>query len=100
MNWLNSYRILPLVLALVCGTLLGVTVQSFAGKKTAAAEGASARLAKTVYKDVSVFGRKDKAAKRMTKMHQEYGREGWNVQNIVLYTENGDMQGFFVTYVK
>lgn len=100
MNQMKSYRVLPLVLALVCGISLGVTVQSFGGKKAAASDGGSTPLAKTVYMDVSVFGRKDKAAKRLTKMHQEYGREGWTLQNLTLYTEDGDMQGFFVTYVK
>jgi hypothetical protein len=58
------------------------------------------RIAKTVFLDISVFGRKDRAANRMTKMHQEYAREGWTLQEVTIYTENGDLEGFFITYVK
>lgn len=99
MNWLNAYRILPVVLALVLGVSLGTTVQSFAGKKeeSAAFKG---RMAKTVFLDISVFGRRDRAAKRMTQMHQEYAPEGWTLQDVSVYTENGDLEGFFITYVK
>ncbi len=53
-----------------------------------------------VFVGVSPLGRKDRAAKRMTKQHQEYAKEGWTVANVVVYTENGDLEGFFVTYVK
>lgn len=99
MNWLNAYRILPVVLALVLGVSLGTAVQSFAGKKeeSAAFKG---RMAKTVFLDISVFGRRDRAAKRMTQMHQEYAREGWTLQDVTIYTENGDLEGFFITYLK
>ncbi len=31
LTWLNTYRLLPIILAFVCGALLG-TAQSFAGK--------------------------------------------------------------------
>jgi hypothetical protein len=33
-------------------------------------------------------------------MHQEYAREGWTLQEVTIYTENGDLEGFFITYVK
>ncbi len=94
----QGQRLLGIAIALVAGILLG-SVQSYAGKNRGGGESAG-RLGKTVFVDISVFGRKNKAAKRMTKMHLEYAREGWTVQDVSIYTENGDLQGFFVTYVK
>lgn len=102
-NVLRAHRLLPLALVFVAGLMLG-TVQSFAGKtKEDAAEGsvtAPGKGGKTVFVDVSAMGKKDRAAKRMTKQHEKYAMEGWTVANVAVYTENGDLEGFFVTYVK
>ncbi len=50
--------------------------------------------------DASRFGRKEKAAKGMTELHEEFAQEGWTVIGVAVYTENQDLEGFFVTYVK
>ncbi len=107
LTWSNSYRWLPIVLAFVGGALLG-TAQSFAGKSNeesvTAAEDESAsvsgRMGKTVFVDASKFGRKKKAAKGMTELHEQFAQEGWTVIGMAIYTENQDLEGFFVTYVK
>jgi len=98
-NVLRAYRLLPLALVFVAGVMLGTT-QGFAGKTKEDAAAAPGKGGKTVFVGVSPLGRKDRAAKRMTKQHQEYAKEGWTVANVVVYTENGDLEGFFVTYVK
>lgn len=114
-SWFSTYRLLPLVLAFICGALLG-TSESFAGKSKdesasaieeeagsmaeSEAPPATGRMGKTVFVDISVFGKKDRAAKRMTKLHEKYAEDGWTVVNVAVYTENGDLEGFFVTYVK
>ena len=106
-TWLSSYRWVPIVIAFVGGVLLG-TAQSFAGESkeesvTAAEDEsttATGRMGKTVFVDVSGAGRKKKAAKRMTELHEEFAQEGWTVIGVAVYTENGDLEGFFVTYVK
>ncbi len=55
--------------------------------------------AKTVFIDV-VFGmRKDSAARRLSKSHAEFAEDGYRLLSIESFTENGDLQGFFVTYV-
>lgn len=103
----STYRWLPIVLAFVGGALLG-TVQGFAGESkeesmTAIADesaSGSGRMGKTVFVDVSGVGRKKKAAKRMTELHEEFAQEGWTVIGVAVYTENQDLEGFFVTYVK
>ncbi|MEE9596113.1 MAG: hypothetical protein V3V96_04990 [Acidiferrobacterales bacterium] len=103
----NAYRWLPIVIAFVVGISLGAA-QSFAGKSkeeavtTAEDESAvtTGRIGKTVFVDVSQAGRKKKAAKRMTKQHEQFAQEGWTVIGVAVYTENEDLEGFFVTYVK
>ncbi|MDH3673119.1 MAG: hypothetical protein OES46_18475 [Gammaproteobacteria bacterium] len=98
-NVLRANRLLPLALVFVAGVMLG-TAQSFAGKTKEGAAAAPGKGGKTVFVDVSALGKKDRAAKRMTKQHQAYAKEGWTVANIAVYTENGDLEGFFITYVK
>ena len=107
-NVLGAHRLLSFALVFVAGLMFG-TVQSFAGKTK---EGAVAALGqedavaapgkggKTVFVGVSAIGKKDRAASRMTKQHEKYAMEGWTVANVAVYTENGDLEGFFVTYVK
>ncbi|MFQ5545725.1 MAG: hypothetical protein ACE5FE_07090 [Acidiferrobacterales bacterium] len=98
-NMLRAHRLLPLALVFVAGVMLGTT-QSFAGKTKEDAATPAGKGGKTVFVDVSVLGKKDRAAKRMTKQHQAYAKEGWTVANVAVYTENGNLEGFFVTYVK
>lgn len=53
----------------------------------------------TIYMDVNVGGRTDRAAKRMTELHENYFAMGFIVVDVEPYIENGDLQGFFITYV-
>jgi hypothetical protein len=39
-------------------------------------------------------------AERMNKMHAEMEAKGWKFSDMQIYTENGDMRGAFVTYVR
>jgi len=52
----------------------------------------------TVFQDVSRIGRKDKAAKNMTGRHREMARSGWRFVDMEVYTENGDLEGFYLSY--
>ncbi|MFT5140490.1 MAG: hypothetical protein ACI9CB_002154 [Rhodothermales bacterium] len=54
----------------------------------------------TGFQDVSGMGRKDKAASNMTKRHQEMAKQGWRFIGLEVYTENGDLEGFFLSYVR
>ena len=56
--------------------------------------------AMTVFQDVSGLGRKDRAAKNITQKHQEMAREGWHFVDMEVYTENGDLEGFYLSYVR
>ncbi len=75
LGWLGTYRLLPIVFAFGLGAFLA-TAQSFAGKSKDETASTNSQLGKTVFVDVSVFGRRNKEAKRMTKMHMEYAKKG------------------------
>jgi|GEM_PF-1283256 len=54
----------------------------------------------TIFVDISRFNRKNGAAKKMTQSHQEFARYGYALVAVNVYTENGDLEGFFVSYRK
>ncbi len=54
----------------------------------------------TVFQDVSRVGRKDRAASNMTKRHADMALEGWYFKDMEVYIENGDLEGFYLTYVR
>jgi hypothetical protein len=54
----------------------------------------------TVFHDISGFGRKDRAAEKMTANHGEMALSGWRYAGMVIYTENGDLEGFYVSYTR
>ena len=35
-----------------------------------------------------------------TESHKNADSQGWNFDEMSLYTENGDLQGFYVTYTR
>jgi hypothetical protein len=47
---------------------------------------------------VSRFSRKHNGAENMTKKHDEYTSNGWRFMDMETYTENADLEGFFLTY--
>lgn len=79
-----------------------ISSSTVSAKKLHDAEKAKADglVAVTVFFDISILGRKDRAAKRMTKMHQKYAQNGYILLDVSPYTENGDLQGFYVSYVE
>lgn len=54
----------------------------------------------TVFHDVSGFGRKDRAAEKMTERHAEMALSGWRFAGMQVYTENGDLEGFYISYTR
>jgi len=70
--------------------------------KQNAAEKASAKnlSAVTVFVDITSFTRKHAAAAKMTKQHQQFAEHGYELVSLSPYIENGDLEGFFVSYKK
>lgn len=57
-------------------------------------------LATTIWVDASWGFRNQGAANALSRAHQAFATRGYKVQSVEPYIENGDLQGFFVTYQK
>jgi hypothetical protein len=67
----------------------------------AAAEAGRAHLpAVTLWVDASWGFRNQGAANNLTRAHSAFAAQGYKVVSVEPYIENGDLQGFFVTYQK
>ncbi len=55
------------------------------------------KQASTVF--VADKGQKGSAGK-LTETHKKAESQGWNFDEMSLYTENGDLKGFYVTYTR
>ena len=54
----------------------------------------------TVFVADATFRRQDGSAKRITQTHRDAENQGWQYKDMEAYTENGDLQGFFITYTR
>ena len=54
----------------------------------------------TVFVDATFGFRKDHMARKLSKSHAEYAAKGYHFADLEAYDENGDLQGFFVTYTR
>lgn len=54
----------------------------------------------TIFHDVSGFGRRNRAAEKMTEKHAEMALSGWRFAGMQIYTENGDLEGFYISYTR
>ena len=54
----------------------------------------------TIWLDASWGFRNQGAANSLSRAHQAFARHGYKVVSVEPYIENGDLQGFFVTYQK
>lgn len=91
-----------LLLALTLALALPAQAAVF-GKspEKAAQEAAAANLpAATIWLDASWGFRNQGAANNLSKAHQAFYAAGYRVLSVEPYIENGDLQGFFVTYEK
>lgn len=52
----------------------------------------------TVFVDATFGFRKNHMANEITKSNAKYAAKGYHYVDMAAYTENGDLQGFFVTY--
>jgi len=49
---------------------------------------------------VSNRGKRKGSAEKLTESHKNAEAQGWSFDEMSLYTENGDLQGFYVTYTR
>ncbi len=81
--------------------MLTISYTPSVAAETEAEKAAKAGLeAVTIFIDISRFSRKNGAARKMTESHQDFARFGYLLLAVNVYTENGDLEGFFVSYRK
>jgi hypothetical protein len=56
--------------------------------------------ASTIFVDDKSGSRKDGSAKRISETHDSAEAQGWNYSDLQVYIEDGDLQGFFITYTR
>lgn len=69
-------------------------------EKSAAEAAAADMSAVTIWIDASWGFRNQGAANSLSSAHQAFATRGYKVVSVEPYIENGDLQGFFVTYQK
>jgi len=52
----------------------------------------------TVFQDVAAMNRRKGAGQNLTELHQKYEAMGYDFADLEIYIEDGDLEGFFVTY--
>jgi hypothetical protein len=85
---------------LLAVALLAASPLAFAAdlESIAAHAQASQQPAVTVWVSSTWGFRKQGAARELNEVHQLFGAHGYEVVSVEPYIENGDLQGFFVTY--
>ncbi|NIM69843.1 MAG: hypothetical protein GTN86_11680 [Xanthomonadales bacterium] len=56
--------------------------------------------ASTVFVDDKTGSRKRGSADRISETHKTAERQGWDFKDLEIYIEDGDLQGFFITYTR
>ncbi len=92
--------------ALLAATSLAATLPAQAGlfekkPETSAQEAEQAKMnAVTIWVDATWGFRNQGSANSLNRAHQAFAKYGYRVTSVDPYIENGDLQGFFVTYQK
>ena len=86
------------LIGIMFGILVGMVFAQSGNLSAQAAPDVTCEESKTVFRDVSRFGRKNSAANNMSKKHDEYTTNGWKFVDMETYIENSDLEGFFLTY--
>lgn len=92
---MRVFTVTVLALGLYCSSAFAQDAE-----QAAAAPAMNCEQAITIFHDVSGFGRRNRAAEQMTETHDEMALEGWRYAGMVIYTENGDLEGFYVSYTR
>ena len=85
--------LLVLALLIATPTCLAADLDAIAAKAQA-----TAQPAVTVWISTTWGFRKSSAARELNEAHKSFGDRGYEVVSVESYIENGDLQGFFVTY--
>ncbi|MGB8636448.1 MAG: hypothetical protein WCD66_07655 [Rhodanobacteraceae bacterium] len=86
--------------ALLATGVLGVGAGMGVASMSSAHASGSQPQSITVFVDATFGFRKDHMARKLSKSHAEYAADGYHFADMNPYVENGDLEGFFVTYTR
>ncbi|HET7267456.1 MAG TPA: hypothetical protein VFJ15_05050 [Oleiagrimonas sp.] len=92
-----SFGLSAVLMAGLVGGCVGVGVTHIG---TAHAAGTTANKAVTVFVDATFGFREDHMASEITESNAKFAARGYHFVDMAPYNENGDLQGFFVTYAR
>ena len=87
-----------MIISVLFGLLAGLILAQSSNLSAQPSHAATCEESKTIFRDASRFSRKKNAAENMTEEHDEYTQTGWKFVDMETYIENGDLEGFFLTY--
>jgi hypothetical protein len=88
------------MIAVMFGLLVGMVLAQSGKLSAQSAPVAECQEAKTIFRDSSRFSRRKLGAANMSEKHDEYTGSGWKFVDMETYIENGDLEGFFLTYTR
>ena len=86
------------LIGVMFGMLAGMVLTQSGNLSAQAAPAMGCQEAKTFFRDSSRFSRRGNAADNMNEYHDKYTKKGWKFVDMEPYIENGDLEGFFLTY--
>ncbi len=90
---------MKIICSVITGLLLAYSAVSIAAEPETKVAEAQPGAALMIFMDVGVVGRRNRAANRMTELHRQHQAEGWTLIDVEPYIEDGDLEGFFISYV-
>lgn len=93
----RAYGLAVVLMAGLVGGCVGVGVSHVS---TAQAADTARSQSVTVFVDATFGFRKNHMAKKITESNAKYEAKGYRYTDMAAYTENGDLEGFFVTYTR
>ncbi len=87
-----------MLIGVLFGLLLGMVFAQSGPLSAQTVPEAACQEVITIFRDSSRFSRRGGGARNMSEKHDEYTKGGWRFEDMETYIENGDLEGFFLTY--
>lgn len=93
-------KIATLLLALAFGINPAFAQEDDADADTPGPKKCSRTQASTIFIPDKAGNRQKGSASKLTESHRNAESQGWDFDELAVYIEDGDLQGFFVTYTR
>ena len=77
-----------------------VSAIAFAAEENTEPAKCPALQASTIFVSDKKVSRKKGSAKKISETHKTAQSQGWNFEDLEIYIEDGDLQGFYITYTR